>query len=185
MCIHVQRSDGVAHSERMEERNYINYIYRVKQLCHCKKTDSFFFFSPKKKKKSYVFRNWEYREIFILRLLCYILAQSSPADFNPFKCLKMAGSIPPDPSCTIFNFKITSLFLSYGSHLIAKLDCASHFVTREEFNNCGIFVLRLTSVERRTLGCSRVRVCSRGPSPKTSLHILTEVYPSPLSSHVE
>lgn len=48
--------------ERMEERNYINYIYRVKQLCHLQKDPL---------KNNFFFRNHEYCEIFIFRLLCF------------------------------------------------------------------------------------------------------------------
>lgn len=45
-----------------------------------------------------------------LRLLCFILAQVSPANFNPFKCLKLAGNLPPP----FTNIRIQHL--SDGSH---------------------------------------------------------------------
>lgn len=42
VCIPKWKSKKL-NTERMEERNYINYIYRVKRLCLCKKTDFFFY----------------------------------------------------------------------------------------------------------------------------------------------
>lgn len=92
LCVFMSWGAKELNTERMEERNYINYIYRVKQLCHCKKTDSFF----QKKKKNLMSSETES----IVKYLfwdCYdfILAQSSPADFYPVKCLNLSGNPPP------------------------------------------------------------------------------------------
>lgn len=92
-----------------------------------------------KKKKSYVFRNWEYREIFILRLLCFILAPSRHQPiFNPFECLKLAGNLT-HPTPTLFLITENTVFFSLSDETrwLPKPDCAFHFLTRVEFDICG------------------------------------------------
>lgn len=81
------------------------------------KTD-FFSRKKKKKEKSNVFRNWEYREIFILRFLYFGPVITSwfsipSSDSNWWRC-------SPWPTCSIFeNFKTLFFsfffFLSHGS----------------------------------------------------------------------
>lgn len=84
LCVFVSRR---AEEQRENGRNYINYIYRVKQICHCKKTDSFFFFFF----KSYVSES-------IMKYLfwdCFILTDQPI--LTPLKTQSFAQTTPNPP----------------------------------------------------------------------------------------
>lgn len=108
-----------------------------------------------------------------LRLLFFILAQVSPANFNPFKCLKVAGNLPPP----FTNIRIQHLSCQMG-HTGCEIGLCFHFQRRVVFYICGL-------VEYEVLVCLLLRgkhmqcidVISWAQS-QTSLHLLTKVYSS-------
>ena len=80
-----------------------------------------------------------------LRLLCFILAQVSPANFNPFKCLQLAGNLPPP----FINIRISHLSCQMG-HTGCEIGLCFHFQRRVVFYICGI-------VEYEVLVCLLLR----------------------------
>lgn len=118
------------------------------------KTD-FFSRKKKKKEKSNVFRNWEYREIFILRFLYFGPVITSwfsipSSDSNWWRC-------SPWPTCSIFeNFKTLFFsfffFLSHGSISFGPwLQCSRREVFHPEKKTASVG----RSLERRTWNYGR------------------------------